>query len=217
MPTVIPESVNTNVFCFHFLRETRDIDLSQLPPSVTYTHQLSDLVPELNRSDLVAEGVLPSVNDHLDDATIRHYLAHVRMIKKIRQDIDPTGVRHHVILEDQINILPDFFVKHLAIVNNVPRSYDIGHFYVFPQQMWVFNSHKVYETLPGLRGSCAYTLSPSGCTNILARAYPLTKPYDVWLHKDAKLKSYTIVTDMVEHIDPYSIIKEDVDLTIERA
>lgn len=197
MPPVIPEAVNTSVFRFHVLKDTRDVDLSELPEGIRYVHDLNQLVPVFDRAAFVAEGLLPHQNSQFTDAEVRQYVGHMRMLDAI-QTIDPSGIYHHCIMEDKVDMLPGFMRKNLNIINNVPRSYDIAHFYVFPQQSWIFDRGNVYETIGQLRGACAYTLSPAGRAKILTNLHPMTASLEFML-RNSHLESYTIYTDMVEH------------------
>jgi hypothetical protein len=196
----IPASVNTSLFRFHFLKFTRDVDMSQVPPQVRYTHDVNELIPVFDRDVFVAQGLLPSDHAKFTDAEVLQFVAHICLIDKI-QELDPTGMYHHCIIEDKVDLLSNFMTKNLAIINNVPRNYDVAHFYVFPQQSWVFNLGHVYVTLPKLRGACAYTLSPGGVANAREKLTKMTAPYDVMI-KNVGLRSYTIYSDMVEHLSP---------------
>ncbi len=196
----LPTSVNLSLIRFHFLYDTRDVDLSQIPAEVLHTHRVADLVPSIDRSAFVAEGLLPYQNSQFSDDEVRRYIAHYRLLQAV-QDIDPSGIYHHLILEDQVDLTEDFMHAHLSVLNNVPRSYDVCHLFVFPQQQWVFDVDKVYESLPQLKGCCAYTVSPKGRANILNHLHPMNAPYDVMLHKSG-LETYTVHADIVHHVDP---------------
>jgi len=200
MATALPTSVNMSLIRFHFLHDTREVDLSQIPSDILFTHHVADLVPTFDRSAFVSEGLLPFQNSQFSDDEVRRYVAHVRLLYAV-QNIDPSGIYHHVILEDQIDLTDNFMNSHLDLLNNVPRSYDACHLYVFPQQAWVFDLNKVYESLPQLKGCCIYTVSPSGRSKILNNLRPMNAPYDVMLHKSG-LESYTVNANIVRHIDP---------------
>lgn len=190
---------------FHILKDTRDIDVSQLPVDKTYHYSVNELIPEFNRNDFVLQGLLPENNANLSDAEVRRFVAHMRLLQRIKDVADPTEELHHVIFEDQVNILSNFMTKHLELLGNLPLSYDIAHIYVFPQQEWVFDKGHVYVTLPELKGVCAYAVSPKGRRRILERMTPLKEPMDIAIRK-IRLASYTIYNDFVEHIDPINAI-----------
>lgn len=189
------------VIRFHILKDTRDIDISQLPVDKTFQYSISELVPSLDRAEFVAQGLLPEVNAFLSDKEVRRYVAHMRMLQKIKEVADPEEQLHHVILEDQVNLLPNFMTKHVDLLGNLPLNYDVAHIYVFPQQEWIFNQGHVYETLKKLKGVCAYAVSPKGRKRILEEMKPMKTPMDVQI-RHSGLFSFTVVNGFVEHIDP---------------
>lgn len=196
----LPTSVNLSLIRFHFLEDTREIDLSQIPEQVLFKHRVSDLVPSFDRAALVADGLLPYQNSQFSDDDIRKYLSHIRLLESLQQ-IDPSGIYHHLIIEDQVNLGDNFLTGHLDLLNNVPRNYDVCHLFVFPQQQWILTPNKIYETLPQFKGTCIYTVSPKGRSNILTNLRPMKAPYDEMLRKSG-LESYTAFADIVTHIDP---------------
>lgn len=200
----LPTNVNTSLFRFHVLKYTRDIDVSQIPEPMRMQHNVYDLIPVFDRTLFVSQGLLPEENAHLSDDDVRQYVAHMKLYEVI-DAIDPDNIYHHCIIEDKMDLLPDFMLKNLGVINNVPRSYDIAHFYVYPQQSWIFNLGKVYETVPGLKGASAYTLSPTGFKKVKDVLKPMHKPLGELL-RSCGLYSYTIYSDMVEHINPESDI-----------
>ena len=197
----LPSSVNTSLLRFHVLKYTRDIDTSQIPAPVCMVHDVNELVPTFDRALFVQQGMLSQDNSKLSDAEVLQFVAHIKLLQKIKTTIDVEGVFHHCIMEDKVDLLPNFMTKNLAVINNVPRNYDVAHFYVFPQQSWIFNLGHVYETLPQLKGACAYTVSPKGLNTVLSKVVPMSKPYDVML-RNKGLVSYTIYSDMVQHLNP---------------
>jgi hypothetical protein len=192
---------NPSAIRFHVLRDTRDIDTSELPAAVTYIHNVNDLIPVFDRDEFVLHGYLPENNSQFSDADVRRFVAHMRLLQAIKNTADPDESLHHVIFEDQVNILPEFMTKHVPLLVNLPEYYDTAHIYVFPQQRWIFDDFSVYETLPRLKGVCAYAISPKGRKKVLNNMGPMTAPIDVMIRKMG-LVSYTVVNDFVEHIDP---------------
>lgn len=181
---------------FHVLRDTRDVDTSQLPSDRTYIHQ----APTVDRPAMVAEGLLPADNSQISDVEVKRYLHHYRAWQRIRNEIDPTNQLWHVVFEDQVNLLPDFMNKHLALIDNTPWNFDVGHIYVYPQQSWIFDKGQTYITLPQLRGMCAYVLSPTGVNKLVDTCKPLDQPLQDKI-RTAGYVSYTFFNDFVEHID----------------
>jgi len=200
MASALPTSVNLSLIRFHFLQDTREIDLSQIPEQMLFKHRVSDLVPSIDRAALVSEGILPFQNSKFTDEEIRHYLAHFRLLESVQQ-IDPSGIYHHLIIEDTLDLGDNFLLGHLDMLNNVPRSYDVCHLYVFPQQQWILTPGKVYETLPQFKGVCMYTVSPTGRSKILTEMKPMTAPYDEMIRK-SHFESYTAFDNISTHIDP---------------
>jgi len=193
------------VIRFHILKDTRDIDVSQLPVDKTYIHLVNELVPEINRQQLVQQGLLPVENSQLSDEEVRRFMAHIRLLEKIKDIADPNEEWHHVIFEDKVNLLPDFMTKHLELLGNLPQNYDIAHIYVFPQQEWILNKGHVYETLKQFKGICAYGVSPKGRKQILQKLKPMKTNLDIQI-RNSGLLSYTVYNDFVEHIDPDNCI-----------
>ena len=186
---------------FHLLKDGRDVDLSEIPEQVRFVHNVDDLIPVWDRNEFFLHGFLPEENSQFSDADVRRFVAHMRLLQSLKNTVDPDESLHHVILEDQVNILPDFMTKHIPLLVNLPEFYDIAHIYVFPQQKWIFDDFSVYETLPKLKGMCAYAISPTGRKKVLERMGTMNAPIDVMI-RNMGLKSYTVINDFVEHIDP---------------
>jgi len=201
--TSFQRNIMDQVIRFHLLKDTRDVDLSQLPVDKTYVHNVNDLVPNMNREEFVLQGYLPEFNTGFSDAEVRRYVAHMRLLQAIKS-VDPEEQWHHVVFEDKVDIGPDFMTKHLALLGDLPTNYHIVHLYVFPQQRWMIDEGQVYETLPNLKGVCAYAVSPNGRQRILEQK-PMTAPLDVMI-RSLGLMSYTISDSFVEHVDVQNAI-----------
>ena len=154
----------------------------------------------IDRQALVDEGLL-AADSLLSDADVKRYVHHYRAWQRIRNEIDPTNQLWHVIIEDQVDLLPDFMTKHLALIDNTPWDFDVGHIYVYPQQSWIFDKGQCYITLPKLRGTCAYVVSPMGVMKLTDTCKPLTAPLQDQI-RTSGFVSYTFYNDFVEHIDP---------------